>query len=128
MLALVLTMTACGNAAAPEPPAGVAPSRPVVGIGGTGLEVRVVDPHGKPVVGAEVLLSVEGNGNGDGLRAITDDVGIVRFRDIAAGGSVGVWVAHGGVNIGFAQVGVQTGRDNTHSVIVRGPTATPSSG
>jgi hypothetical protein len=68
-----------------------------------------------------VLLSVEGNG--DGGSATTDGVGIVRFRDVAAGGSVGVWVSRGGVTVGFAQVGVQAGRESRHSIVVRSPHA-----
>jgi hypothetical protein len=126
MLLVVLTVTACGNS--PEPQGGEAASSAAgTDTGGTRLEVRVIDLHGRPVVGAEVLLSVDGNGSGDGSRATTDGVGSVRFSDVTAGDSVGVWVAHGGVNVGFAQVGVQTGLENRHAIVVRLPTTIRSS-
>jgi hypothetical protein len=122
MLVLVLAMTACSNSAAPEPSAGAAATPPpVLGTGRTDLEVRVVDLHGKPVVGAEVLLSVEGAGRGDGSRAATDGLGTVRFNDIAGDSSVSVWVSRGGASVGFAQVAVQAGRDNRHSIVLRLP-------
>ena len=53
-------------------------------VGGPGLQLRVVDPHGSPIEGATVMLFADAPASGWSARGYTDSSGEYRFRSLGA--------------------------------------------